>query len=232
MTRLSIVAGVAILVLAGSGCDPKRPATRTASAKSGSQKKQDEARTKLAVKLSPPKAVPPAPAPTRNPYRTDTNVVISERVTSSIPHQTEAEADNDVFAIAADLLEQKLLELDPPIVFRPTPNEVRNEFVRYNSRTVFPPDEDKRLELEAFGIDANRVYVAYQVEVSAEQIRDLRTGERVTQGLRMIGGLTAAAIAGFLFLRLDERTKGYLTRWLAVGAVTLAAGAAITMYLL
>ena len=32
------------------------------------------------------------------------------------------------------------------------------------------------------------------------------------------------ALAGFLFLRLDEWTKGYLTSWLALGAAALGGG--------
>jgi hypothetical protein len=38
--------------------------------------------------------------------------------------------------------------------------------------------------------------------------------------------LAAVALAGFLFLRADEWTKGYLTSWLAIAAVVLAGGAA------
>ena len=116
--------------------------------------------------------------------------------------------------------------------YHPSPNEVKNEFVRRDTRSVRPPNADERVILEAEKIDPNRVYVEYDVEVSADQVRDLRTRDRMADAVRMLGVLTAAAIAGFLFLRLDEWTGGYLTRWLAIGALALASGAAVGLYLL
>jgi hypothetical protein len=156
---------------------------------------------------------------------------IKVRVSSSMSHPTEADADEDALNTAAEVIRQKLAELDPPVHYRPSVNEVRNEFVRRDTRAVRGLDADERAELEANGIDPNRVYVSYDVEISADQVRSLRTRDRVVDGLRGLGGLTAAFLAGYLFLRFDERTKGYLTRWLAVGAVALAAGAAAAIYL-
>jgi hypothetical protein len=62
--------------------------------------------------------------------------------------------------------------------------------------------------------------------VTAEQVRELRSQERVASGMRVLGIVVAVALAGFLFLRADEWTKGYLTHWLALGAALLAGGAA------
>ena len=39
----------------------------------------------------------------------------------------------------------------------------------------------------------------------------------------------AFALAGFLFLRADEWTRGYLTTWLALCAAVLAGGAAAAL---
>ena len=71
-----------------------------------------------------------------------------------------------------------------------------------------------------------RVDVEYDVEVTADQVRHLRTRDRLGDTLRVFGGLSVIALAGFLFLRADEWTKGYLTRWLAMAAVLLAGGTA------
>jgi hypothetical protein len=62
------------------------------------------------------------------------------------------------------------------------------------------------------------------VEVTADQIRELRTRNRVADSLRGLGGLLAVSLAGFFFLRLDEWSKGYLTSWLALAAAALGGG--------
>ena len=109
-------------------------------------------------------------------------------------------------------------------------DEVKNEFVRRDSRKVRPPEPEERTRLAKHDFGPNLVYVEYSVELRPEQIRELRTRDRLIDTLRILGGVTAAALAGFLFLRLDEWTRGYLTRWLAVGALALAAGAAVALY--
>ena len=81
-----------------------------------------------------------------------------------------------------------------------------------------------------YEIKGNPVYVEYDVEVTADQVRELRTRDRVGSSLRIFGAIAAVALAGFLFLRLDEWTKGYLTRWLAIAAVLLAGGTAAALY--
>jgi hypothetical protein len=180
-----------------------------------------------------PKAAPPATrtAAPRSAFRPGSAVVIKERVRSSMPYPNEADADEDALAVAADVIERKLAELDPPVSYRPTPNEVRNEFLRRDARSVRGLSDAERAELEKHKVDTNRVYVEHEVEVTADQVRELRTRDRVSDTLRVLGVLTAGFLAGHLFLLLDARTKGYLTRWLAVGAVTLALAAAAVLYL-
>jgi hypothetical protein len=158
--------------------------------------------------------------------------VIRERVVSPLS-PTEAEAEEEALALACEVVKQKLAALDPPVPHKPSLGEVKGEFLRKDSRVVRPPDaaEKERLKpyLSAEHL-ANLVYVEYDVEVTAEQVRELRAQERVSIGLRVVGMLLAVALAGFLFLRADEWTKGYLTRWLALGAVTLAGGAAAALF--
>ena len=54
------------------------------------------------------------------------------------------------------------------------------------------------------------------MEVSDNQLRHLRMLDRVTDALRVTGGLLIVFVAGFLFLRADEWTRGYLTSWLGL----------------
>ena len=204
------------------------------------------AKAEAAAKTAPPAVpvvpVPPAlvPAPdvaVKGPpepkaaARAGPPAVVRERVASVYPYGTEAEAEEDALAQACDLIEQKLAALDPPVRHRPSVGEVRAEFARKDSRTVRAPDADARASFAQYGITGNLVYVEYDIEVTAEQVRELRAQERVSGGLRVLGVLTAVALAGFLFLRADEWTRGYLTSWLALGAVALAGGAAVALIL-
>jgi hypothetical protein len=190
----------------------------------------------VAPAAPPASASPTAPTvnvkrlpPGANP-RPGSPPVIKEHVVSS-PCASEAEADEDAVASCQELIERRLLELDPPIRYRPTKNEVRHEFTRADTRAnrPFVPNPSDR-ELYEKVVGKNLVLVEYDVEVTAAQVRELRTRDRLSLTLRVLGGLTVAALAGFLFLRADEWTKGYLTRWLAFAAVLLAGGTAAALY--
>jgi hypothetical protein len=186
-----------------------------------------------AVKGSAQAATPPAPAPVA---KGPTSVprpgwLVHEHIVSTIPYATETEADEDAVAQARELVEKKLSELDPPLKHKPSLAEVRTEFVRKDSRRVRHPDAAEKEAFAQYGVTGNLVYVEYDVEVTAEQVRELRAQGRVSAGLRVMGALVAVALAGFLFLRADEWTKGYLTSWLALGAIALAAGAAAAVIL-
>jgi hypothetical protein len=182
---------------------------------------QPPAPPRVAATPAPSRAEPPT-RPTalgaRNP------VVIRERVVSDIPYPTEAEAEERVLKDAQDRIEKRLSELDPPVLHRPALSVVKNEYVRRDSRVVRPPTEEEKAAIEKAGYAADRVYVEYTVELTADQVRELRTRDRVADGMRGLGVITAVALAGFLFLRLDEWTKGYLTSWLALGAAALGGG--------
>jgi hypothetical protein len=175
---------------------------------------------------APPKA---PPQPKANP-RPGSPPVIKERVVGALPYATEAEAEEDAVNVARDLLGRRFAELDPPVKYRPSANEVKNEFTRRETRTARQPDQAERELFAKNGITGNLVYVEFDVEVTADQVRELRTRDRVGSALRLFGAMATVALAGFLFLRADERTKGYLTRWLAAGAVLVAGGVAAALY--
>jgi hypothetical protein len=185
--------------------------------------------TSNAPRLSAVKEVAP-----KAPPRPGSPAIIWEHVVSSLPSASVAEAENDALSNAQDAIERRLANLDPPVKYRPTLNEVENEFTRKDSRITRPPPQ---AELESYlksGVDpkvvAELVYAEYDVEVTADQIREIRTRDRVTLTMRAFGGFIFLALAGFFFLRADEWTKGYLTRWLACGAVILVGGAVAALY--
>lgn len=174
--------------------------------------------------ITPTPPVPPMPR-MATPARPTSPAVIREHVTSGVS-TTEAEADADALAQVRDTIERKLGELDPPVRYRPSATEAQAEFVRKGSRAVGEPDPERQKAFAKEGFVGKLVLVSYDVEITAEQVRELRAQERAGAGLRMLGMLVAVALAGFLFLRADEWTKGYLTSWLAIAAVVLAGGAA------
>ena len=195
------------------------------------------------VPPAPEPAAPPAPptpghqtpspkaaAPEDTPKRPSGPALIREQVASGIPYPTEAEAEQDALRQAADRIAQKLGELDPPILFWPSPSVVKNEYVRKDSRVVRPPTDEERELLKEHGY-GDRVYVEYTVELTAEQVRGLRTHNRVGFALRVLGIFTAVALAGLMFFRIDDWTKGYLTSWLMVVAVALGGGAVVALVL-
>jgi hypothetical protein len=234
MTRSLLIIGF-FTAVAFQGCG--RPAHTMSTAHST---KPDKNRTQPPANPNAKVSATPAPAHasaapktgSRSGSRFGSHAVIKERVSSTFSYPTEAEAEDDVLNAGAEVIHRKLGELDPPVSYLPSPNEVKNEFLRRDSRAVRPLSQNERALLEGEKIDPNRVYVEYDVEVSADQIREMRTRERLGEATRLLGLLTAVAVAGFLFLRLDEHTGGYLTRWLAIGAIALAAGAAVGLYLL
>jgi hypothetical protein len=167
---------------------------------------------------------PPSKPELLRPAKSASPVVISERVTTEIPFPTESEADSRALESAQRVIEAKLKELDPPVDYVPSLAVVKNEYLKRDSRLVRLPTESEKAVLKQAGYDAERKYVEYTVEVTADQVRELRTRNRVADGLRGLGVISAIALAGFLFLRLDEWSKGYLTRLLALGAAALGGG--------
>jgi hypothetical protein len=168
------------------------------------------------IELSPRPVPPPSGS-----------VVVRERVMSEIPLPTESEAEEATLQAAADRLHAEFLKLDPPLDYRPSPAAVKADFLRRDSRLVRPPSDAEKAALARIGYAADRVYVEYTVEATAEQVREVRGRERVAGGLKLFALLAAAAGVGFVFLRVDAWSQGYLTSWLAFVAAALAGGAAV-----
>ena len=209
------------------------------------------AATRVAAQTTPAPTSPAKTQPRAAPARYGSPLLVRELVWNQLPGASEAEAEADALAAAQDVIEKRLGELDPPVKYRPTANEVKNEFARRDTRVslklgdVRGDENDPRarraaalraMYVQQFGHSADEVarmaYVEFQVEVTVDQVRELRTRDRLADALRVLGLVSAAAVAGYSFLRLDQWTRGHLTRWLAIAAAALAGGAAGVLYLL
>lgn len=188
------------------------------------------------VPPSPPEARPWVSAGARSPAapassaRVLPSVVIREKVSTDVPYPTEAKAEEEALRLATDRVKERLEALDPPVHYAPSPSVVKNEYVRKDTRNVRRPTGKEQERWTAEGYAGDQVYVEYDVEVTADQIRELRTQERLGGMLKLFGGIAVVALAGFLFLRLDDWTKGYLTSWLAFLAAALAGGVATALW--
>jgi hypothetical protein len=196
-----------------------------------------EKATKVSTPVAPvAPTAPVVPTPPSTPVATRPgprpNVVIKERIATDVPFPTEAAADEEAIRMAQERIAARLQELDPPIRYTPSQHVVKNEYLRKENRTVRRPGPSEQEGWQQHGFTGDQVYVEYDVEVTAEQIRDLRTQERLSGAVRAIIGLAVVAFAGFLFLRLDDWTKGYLTSWLAFVAAGLAGGVAAALLMI
>lgn len=177
-----------------------------------------------AAPITPP--VPAAPQAIVDAYASAKSatgqVVFKESVSSGAAFSTEAEASSEA-------LKQAQTRIHQQFGYEPTLETVRTEYAR--RKVVRRVDEQERRDLATAGRPDAQVIVEYDIVVTEHQIREMRTRDRLAAALRMLGIAAAVALAGFLFLRLDEWSKGYLTSWLAVAAAALAGGAVVAVLL-
>jgi hypothetical protein len=128
----------------------------------------------------------------------------------------------DALEAAQKHLYAELSGLKPPIHFVPEPAVINDKLVVSHSpeERVFPFPSDR-----ADGtIDhQTMVKMTLDLEVRPGHLRELRREERVASGGWLLGGVSALLAVVALFFRFDEWTRGYLTRWLALGAAGLVA---------
>jgi hypothetical protein len=125
------------------------------------------------------------------------------------------QARESALRTAQDRLRDWLSLQSPPIRTVPTIETILREKMILHE---FPPQEEQILDQQ------DRVYkMTMEIELQPSQVRDLRQRDRLTAALGALGVLLALLGVVVLFFRLDEWTKGYLTRWLMVGGVMLSA---------
>lgn len=136
----------------------------------------------------------------------------------STPEKAKASALDDAQARIGGYLHAQ----NPPIRIIPSVEWIEREAVRGSvpEKQYFesPLGEMYKLQLE--------------IEVTAEQMREFRGEERLlglVPGFVLLVGLLGGV---FLFFRLDEWTKGYLSGTLGIALAVLAAGAGAAWYFL
>lgn len=112
----------------------------------------------------------------------------------------------------------------PPIRTTPSVERIRNAFVisEMPSREEwFPtPINDKMYKVEL------------EVEITPQQVRELRSIDRMWWLARMGGiGLTLMVVL-VLFFRLDDWAKGTITHWLGLGAAAILVATALILTLI
>jgi hypothetical protein len=143
------------------------------------------------------------------------------------------DAEEDALTVAAELLAQRFAEMDPPLEYHPKWEEVRQEYMRRDSREVIPfrqrlSQNDPRaqqlqplLQLIISPSELEQlVDVEFDIEVTSEQIRHLRSRQRLEFIVPIILILMLICFTISSWLRLEEWSKGYFSRWL--GPVLLA----------
>ena len=155
-----------------------------------------------------------------------------DRVRSESPHLTRERALNDALLVARQQLADRLAAEKPPVTAVPALWEIRDQYVRQDSIAEVHPTREIRDEWAAANLDADRVWVELDVEVSPDQMRQLRADQRRMYAGLWFGLAFVAAVAGYGFLRLDAMTKGYLTTVLGVAAGGLVAAAVAALAML
>lgn len=139
---------------------------------------------------------------------------------SELPHSSEDRAIADAVEVARGKLAEHLRALDPPIDDVPPAWVVRAEYVRPGSVVKELPTQQLKDEWKAARLNPDRVWVKLDIEVSEDQIRQLRAKQRLVDAGGLGIGILALCGAAFTFLRLDAATRGYLT--FGLGAVAAA----------
>jgi len=169
-----------------------------------------------------PEGVVVPPAPESNGRH---QPAVKFRVRSEAPHASKEKALNDALAVARLKLAEKLAAFDPPIRTLPTVEQVRNEYIRPESVTEVQPKAEDKAAWEAAKLDTNRVWVDVDVELSDDQVRQLRSVGRLEKTGVFAAGAFVLALGLFGFLRLDAWTKGYLTTVIGIGVAAAVVAA-------
>jgi hypothetical protein len=137
----------------------------------------------------------------------------------------------DALIVARLEISKRLGMLDSPVWIAPSLETVRNQYLRPESIRYEPVSQEAKADLIANHLDPDQWYATVDVQVSEEQIRHLRAGQRLDSawGVGVVALVVVAALFGFL--RLDAWTRGYLTTGLALSMAAVAGGAVALLFL-
>lgn len=159
-------------------------------------------------------------------------VIRIPEVRSEAPHSSEDRAIADAVEVGRLKLAEYLRTLDPPVADAPEAWVIRDQYVRPGSVEKILPTQAIKDEWKAAKLNPERVWVKLDIEVSEDQLRQLRAKGRLVDAGTAGGILLALTAVLFGFLRLDAWTKGYLTTGLGIGAAVLAAVVVVAVALL
>lgn len=152
------------------------------------------------------------PAPPKEPTFTATGGFESSK----------EKARESAIRAAVDKLHEHLAQQDPPIERMPSDRR-STELVR----KMLLNDQEKVEEGAAPSPETGKSETMYRatiaVRVEPHHIRELRSQERSSEALWILAGLGGMAALFAVFFRIDAWTKGYLTNWLVLGTVGMAA---------
>lgn len=126
---------------------------------------------------------------------------------------TAEQAREDALQQARAHLQAYLQTLRPPVEVVPTIEQIQQHMLRSSFTTEpkhFPPPIDEKM-----------MKVALEIELSPDDLRQLRAQDRAFWGTKLFAGMFALLAVVTLFFRLDEWTRGYLTSWLGLAGLVL-----------
>lgn len=132
---------------------------------------------------------------------------------------SEVKARESAIRAAVDKLHEYMLTQNPPVTRMPTTKFVQKLLLDEHQKVT--QTEDPILTGTGTSEKMYKVTVALRVEPS--HVRELRSQERSAEALWVLAGLGGLAAVAAGFFRVDAWTKGYLTNWLVLGTVGVAA---------
>ena len=136
---------------------------------------------------------------------------IVERVEGEWSSSPEAARDSAVRA-AQRRLQIVLAELTPPLNRAPSLEMIQDELISGVQRA------QERFEGR---INGPMYKITLDLKVGPSQLKELRREDRVAWAAWLIGGISILLGLVSIGFRLDEWTRGYLTRWLVIGTVVI-----------
>ncbi|MSR54420.1 MAG: hypothetical protein EXS09_14205 [Gemmataceae bacterium] len=119
--------------------------------------------------------------------------------------------------VAVEKLHGHMKQQYPSLHRQPTTELVQRMLIADQEKVTEEPIDSETGKKETM----YRMTVA--VHVDEKQVRELRSRERSSEALWVLGGLGGLAGVLAIFFRIDVWTKGYLTSWVVLG--TVGAGA-------
>jgi hypothetical protein len=159
--------------------------------------------------------------------------------------QTQEDAELSALKKARDVVEDYLRRRSPPVRWTPTVDYVRDHLKQGAAQRREELDQDvevgnAKMRVKCWTITVSitpqeRKTITDLYEQERAQERRIEQGrvaqERMVLLTKVLVGVVAGLLALLAYLRLDDATKGYYSRWLAAGAVVVAAAVGLSVWI-